>query len=180
MHRIIPKAAIIHQVANKVTTFLPKINLHNILVHLALCNMVVINNIFVVINEDSAAEIAFNLHEVASEVVVTSKICTGMPMDRMEQVEASIPETLLHNIALKIALPRQCLSQHHSKLARNNLRRKILKKMTTSSDLRRIFKLRTHQRRLVMRQLCHLPADQLRQDHSPTNLALLSRLLQNR
>jgi ribosomal protein S10 len=180
MHQIILKVAITHQVAHKVTTFLPKINLHNILVPLALCNMAITNNTFVVANEDFGVGMGFHLQEVVSEVAVISKICTGMPMDRMEPVEASILEVLLHNMAHKTALLLQFLSQHPNKLARSKPLQKTLRKMTTSSDLRRIFKLRTHQRRLAMRQLCHHLADQLQQAHNPTNLALLSRLLQKR
>ena len=55
MDRTILKVAITHQVAHKVTIFLHKINLHNILAPLAPCSTVIINNTFVVANEDSAA-----------------------------------------------------------------------------------------------------------------------------
>jgi hypothetical protein len=180
MDRIILKVAITHQVARKVTTFLLKINLHNILAHLALYSTVIINNTFVVVNEGSVAGIVFNLQEVASEVEVISKTYTGMPMDRMVQVEASIQETLLHNMAHKIALLHQSLSQHHNKLARSRLPQRTLRKMTISSDLRRIFKLRTRQRRQMMRLPCRRLADLHQRDHNPTNLALLSRPLQRR
>ena len=178
MGRIILKVAITHQMGHKVTTFLPKINLHNILARLALYSMV-INNTFVVVNEDSVAVIVFNLREAASGAVVTSKICTGMPMDRMVQVEASIQETLLHNMAHKIAR-LQSLSQHYSKLARGRLHQRMLRKMTISSDLRKIFKLKTRQRSRMMRQPCHRLVGQLLQDHNPTSLALLSKPLQKR
>jgi hypothetical protein len=180
MGRIILKVAITHQMGHKVTTFLPKINLHNILARLALCSMVIINNTFVVVNEDSVAVIVFNLQEAASGAVVTSKICTGMPMDRIVQVEASIQETQLHNMAHKIARLLQPLTQHYSKLARSRLHWRMLRKMTISSDLRRIFKLKTRQRSRMMRQPCHRLVGQLLRDHNPISLVLLSKPLQKR
>lgn len=179
MHRIILKAAIIHQMVHKVTTSLLKTNLHNILVPLALCHMAISNRTFVEANEDFEAVIVFSLHEVAfEEVVGISKICIGMPMGRMELVEASILEMLHHNTPLKKALLHQSLSQHHNKPALSKPPQKRLKKMMTSFDLRKIFRLKIHQRRLAMRQLCRHLADQLQQVHNPTNLALLSRPLQ--
>jgi hypothetical protein len=182
MDRIILKVAITHQVAHKVTTFHLKINLHNILARLALCSTVTINSTFAVVNEGSVAVIVFNLQEAASAVVVISKTCTGMPMDRMVQVEGSIQETLLHSIAHKIALLHQLLSQHHhhNKRARSRLPQRTLTRMTIYSDLRRIFKSRTRRRKQMMTQPCHRPVGQLPLDPNPTSLALPSKPLQKR
>jgi hypothetical protein len=81
-------------------------------------------------------------------------------------------------MVFRIFLLRCSLRRTHNKLAHSELAQIILKKMIICSGLRKIFKWKIHQRKPVMRQLCHLLAGQLLQDLNPTNSALLSRPLQ--
>jgi hypothetical protein len=147
MHRIILKLTISRQLAHKVTTFLHKTSPHNTPAHPVPPSTVTINNISVVANEDSVVEIISNLQGVASEVVVISRTCTGMPMVRVVQVEASILETPHHNMAPRVVLPLPSFIHRHSKLVRSKLPKKTVRRMTIPSGLRKIYRLRIRRRR---------------------------------
>jgi len=140
MPRIILKITTSRQVAHKVTTSLHKTNPPNTPARLVLSSTVTINSISAVANEDSVVEIISNLQEAASEVVVIFKTCTGTPTAKVAQIEVSILEMQHRNMASRTALLRQFLIRRHSRLVRSKLPKKMVRRATIPSDLRKIYR----------------------------------------